>query len=282
MVPKRFGLARVISLARVLSKMGYCSRSQAAALILGNRVCVNGRLVRDPALPVRVGRDRIEVDGSALEKAPFVYLAMNKPRGVVTTASDEKGRATVYDALENQGALLPQKSASQELASQELSEQELNQRRWVTAVGRLDKASEGLLLFTNDSGWAARITNPASHLNKVYHVQVDRIVRPELLTKIVGGCVVDGEHLRAKAARLLRQGSKHSWLEMVLDEGRNRQIRRLLEALEMQVLRLVRVSIGPLELGNLKKGEVRPLTAKEKQLLDRALRRRPVVKRRIQ
>ena len=295
MVPKRFGLARVISLARALSKLGYCSRSRAAELILGNGVRVNGRVVRNPGFPVRIGNDRIEVDGAALEKTPFIYLAMNKPRGVVTTASDEKGRTTVYDVLErvsktgsgkgtalaaegmransrklflkhlvdDKEALPPQQRASQQLAS----------HRWVAPVGRLDKASEGLLLFTNDSAWAATVTDPASHLDKVYHVQVDCVLRPDMFAKVVDGCVVDGEHLRAKGARLLRQGSRNSWLEIVLDEGKNRQIRRLLEALEVKVLRLVRVQIGPLELGDLKKGEVRALTAKEKQALDRALRR---------
>lgn len=243
MVPKRFGLARVIS------KMGYCSRSRAASLILANRVRVDGRVVRDPESPVQVPRDRIEVDGTALEKAPAVYLAMNKPRGVVTTASDEKGRSTVYDLLDDN-------------------------QPWVAAVGRLDKASEGLLLFSNDSDWAARITDPASHLDKTYHVQVDCIPQPDALARIVEGCEVEGDQLRAKEARLLRHGGKNSWLKIVLDEGKNRQIRRLLEALEVQVLRLVRVSIGPLELGDdLKKGQVRPLTAKEKNSLDGALMR---------
>jgi 23S rRNA pseudouridine2605 synthase len=240
MVPKRFGLARVIS------KMAYCSRSQAAVLILGNRVRVNGHVVRDPESPVRIPPDRIEVDGSALEKTPTVYLAMNKPRGLVTTASDEKGRATVYDLLDE---TLP----------------------WVAPVGRLDKASEGLLLLTNDSAWAATITDPASHLDKTYHVQVDCLFQQDMLAKIIEGCVVDGERLRAKEACLLRQGGKHSWLKIVLDEGKNRQIRRLLDALDVQVLRLVRVSIGPLDLGDLKKGQVRSVTTREMQLLDRAL-----------
>jgi 23S rRNA pseudouridine2605 synthase len=242
MIPKRFGLARVIS------KMGYCSRSRAAALILSGRVGVNGRMVREPESPVRVPRDRIEVDGSPLEKTSALYLAMNKPHGVVTTASDEKGRSTVYDLLDDNQPL-------------------------VSLVGRLDKASEGLLLFTNDSDWAARITDPASHLDKTYHVQVDCVPQPDLLSNMIEGCEVDGELLWAKNARLLREGGKNSWLKIVLDEGKNRQIRRLLEAFEMRVLRLVRVSIGPLELGDLKKGQARPLTAKEKQSVDGALMR---------
>jgi len=192
-------------------------------------------------------QDRIAVDGSPLDKQPAIYLIMNKPRGVVATASDEKGRETVYDLLEPG---LP----------------------WVGPVGRLDKASEGLLLLTNDSEWAAKITDPASHLEKKYHVQVDRVVDDDLLARITRGCAVEGdpaEHLRAKGARLLRHGDKNSWLEITLDEGKNRQIRRLLEAQGVRVLRLVRVSIGPLKLGDLKKGSVRRLTAEEKNVVDR-------------
>jgi 23S rRNA pseudouridine2605 synthase len=190
--------------------------------------------------------DRIEVDGSPIEKTPAIYLVMNKPRGVVTTASDEKGRETVYGLLESG---LP----------------------WVGPVGRLDKASEGLLLLTNDSEWAARITEPASHLDKKYHVQVDCVADADLLAGIMRGRAVDGKQLCAKAAQVLRHGDKNSWLEITLDEGKNRQIRRLLEALGVRVLRLVRVSIGPLELGDLKKGAMRRLTAEEKRAIERAL-----------
>ena len=230
--------------------MGYCSRSQASALIRAGRVTRNGRTVRDPESPVRLPQDRIAVDGSPLNQAPASYLVMNKPRGVVTTASDEKGRETVYDLLEPQ---LP----------------------WAGPVGRLDKASEGLLLLTNDSEWSAKITEPASHLDKKYHVQVNRVADADLLARIVQGSAPEGkagEDLRARQARILRHGNKNSWLEITLDEGKNRQIRRLLETLEVQVLRLVRVSIGPLELGDLKKGAVRRLTAEEKKAIDQALR----------
>jgi 23S rRNA pseudouridine2605 synthase len=211
----------------------------------------------------RIG-DRIEVDGSPIDKTPAIYLVMNKPRGVVTTASDEKGRETVYDLLEPG---LP----------------------WLGPVGRLDKASEGLLLLTNDSEWAAKITEPSSHLDKKYHVQVDCVADADLLARIISGRTVEGhsvdsrsvkynpgkdrpgEHLRAKEARLLRHGGKNCWLEITLDEGKNRQIRRLLEALGVGVLRLVRVSIGPLELGDLNKGAVRRLTPEEKKAIDQAL-----------
>lgn len=224
-------------------------------MIRAGRVTLNGRIFRDPERPVRMPQDRIEVDGSPLDKMPALCIIMNKPRGVVTTASDEKGRATVYDLLEPG---LP----------------------WVGPVGRLDKASEGLLLLTNDSEWAAKIAEPSSDLDKKYHVQVDCVADADLLARITRGCAVEGdsfegdpsEHLRAKGARLLRHGDKNSWLEITLDEGKNRQIRRLLEALEVRVLRLVRVSIGPLELGDLKKGSARRLTPEEKKAIDRALR----------
>jgi len=143
---------------------------------------------------------------------------------------------------------------------------------WLSPVGRLDKASEGLLLLTNDSEWAARITDPASHLDKTYHVQIDRLASEELLHLLTAGVHDGTEHLRPRTARLLRHGQKNSWLEIVLDEGKNRQIRRLLAALGVEVLRLVRVSIGPLQLGDLKKGMVRPMTALEKRDIDKALR----------
>jgi 23S rRNA pseudouridine2605 synthase len=237
---KRFGVARA------LSKMGYCSRSQAVALVRAGRVTLSGRRVTDPDEPVRPEHDQLAVDGTPVQEQQKIYLVMNKPRGVVSTASDEKGRKTVYDLL----------------ASGHV---------WVGPVGRLDKASEGLLLMTNDSEWAARITDPASHLEKTYHVQVDCVATNDVVKKITRGLVAGKDRLRAKSARVLRQGEKHSWLEITLDEGKNRQIRRLLEALGIEVLRLVRVSIGPLELGDLGKGEVRPLAEEEKQALDRAL-----------
>jgi 23S rRNA pseudouridine2605 synthase len=230
---------RRVGVARVLSKLGLCSRTQAAAWVAAGRVRVNGRVVRDPEAPVRDGEDRVEVDGQRVANAARIVVMLNKPRGLVTTASDERGRDTVYSCLDDPS--LP----------------------WLAPVGRLDKASEGLLLFTNDPAWAALVTSPASGPTKTYHVQIDRLPDAALLAALTRGVTTDGEPLRARSATCLRSGAKHAWLEVVLDEGRNRQIRRLLAALDVAVLRLVRVAIGPLQLGTLPKGRWRRLVAAE-------------------
>jgi len=129
------------------------------------------------------------------------------------------------------------------------------------------------LLLTNDSEWAARITSPETHLDKTYHVQISTIADEILLDALRGGIRTGaGDFLRVKQARVLRQGGRNSWLEIVLDEGKNRHIRRLLEHLNVEVLRLARVSTGPLALGDLPKGATRKLTTEEKQSLDRAMR----------
>ena len=236
-----------VGLARALSKLGYCSRSAAFELIQAGRVRLNGVTPKNPETPVRLGKDRIEVDGVRVERTEKAYWMLNKPRGMVTTTADEHGRETVYGALPKE---LP----------------------WMGPVGRLDKASEGLLLFTNDSEWAANITAPESHLEKTYHVQIGGIADGPLCEALTSGVrAADGEVLWAKSAQMLRAGQKHSWLEIKLDEGKNRQIRRMLEARGTEVLRLIRVAIGSLELGKLPKGEARQLTLCEKELLDRAL-----------
>src|SRR5437588_7947251 len=230
-----------VGLSRALSKLGYCSRSRAEVLIAAGRVKLNGTLRHNPESPVHLGKDRIEIDGQPIASSSKIYLALNKPRGVVTTAADEKGRETVYSYLPGN---LP----------------------WLAPVGRLDKASEGLLLLTNDSEWAATITAPETHLDKTYHVQINTIADETLLQQLRNGIrATDGEILRVKIARVLRQGEHNSWLAIVLDEGKNRHIRRLLEALKIEVLRLVRVAIGPLALGDLEKGATRMLKEKEKQ-----------------
>ena len=341
-------------MARALSKLGYCSRARAAELIRAGRVRLNGAVPRDPEAPTRLESDRIEVDGAAVGAREHIYLMMNKPRGVVTTASDEKGRPTVYSVLLqglkpaeqkqlNVGATLPlsgqeaptfgtaeavphnpgfaadsvaapgacpdpvgraalgindtarlKAAATQPKPRSHGDSKAPNlvcdvpndfEGGWVAPVGRLDKASEGLLLFTNDSEWAARIADPASHLDKTYHVQVAAREGEGLARQLVRGVSfgaqgkpfgaqgkhAGGELLRAKQARVLRAGQRNSWLEIVLDEGKNRHIRRMFNHLGIEVLRLVRVAIGPLALGDLPKGKFRALDPAEKRALDRAL-----------
>jgi len=141
---------------------------------------------------------------------------------------------------------------------------------WLGPVGRLDKASEGLLLLSNDSVWAARLTEPKHHVDKTYHVQIDAVPDTALLEALVHGVVEQGERLAARRATLLRRGEKNAWLEIVLDEGRNRHIRRLLAAHDIHVLRLIRVAIGPLALGELAKGQWRHLSEAEVRVLGQA------------
>lgn len=207
-------------------------------MIRAGRVKLNGTVRRDAETPVRLGLDRVEVDGRAVKAAAKAYWMVNKPRGIVTTTEDEKGRETVY-------SLLPEGLP------------------WMGPVGRLDMASEGLLLLTNDTEWAARITAPESHVEKTYHVQIGAIGDDSLPTILRSGVADGAEILRATRAKLLRVGEKNSWIEIVLDEGKNRQIRRMLEACGVEVLRLVRVKIGSLELGELAKGKARELTRAE-------------------
>lgn len=226
-------------LARALSKLGVASRTESTRLILAGRISVDGRVVTDPEHGVQVGQSVLSLDGVRVGAAAPVYLMLNKPRGLVTTASDPQGRPTVYSCLE--GLDLPH----------------------VSPVGRLDKASEGLLLLTNDTLWANAVLEGDAAPLKTYHVQIDTRPDADLPARLVSGVMVDEERLRARTARILREGTRNAWLEIVLDEGRNRQIRRLLSAFDIAVLRLVRVSIGALVLGDLGKGAARELTSDE-------------------
>ena len=239
------GAAR-FGVARVLSKAGFCSRSQAERHVREGRVTVNGRRVLDPETPVRMEVDAVAVDGRPLSRVEPVHLMLNKPRGLVTTTRDEQTRATVYECFV--GADLP----------------------WIAPVGRLDKASEGLLLFTNDPQWAARITDPEGQVLKHYRVQVRGSVDAALERRLGEGIDCEGEILSAHSVSVLRQSERTAWLDIVLDEGRNRQIRRMLEASGLEVLRLMRVSIGGLSLGDLGKGQWRLLEPRDLDALSQA------------
>jgi 23S rRNA pseudouridine2605 synthase len=228
-----------------MSKLGICSRSQAEAMVRAGRVSVDGRVHLDPERPTDSQTEQIAVDGATLGAARRVYLALNKPRGLIVSAADERNRETIYPLIA--AAAAP----------------------WLAPVGRLDRASEGLLLLSNDSEWAACITDPESSIEKVYHVQVNGLPDESDLERMRAGIVDRGETLAVRKVRVLRAGGKNAWLEIVLDEGRNRQIRRVLSALDYEVLRLVRISIGPVELGSLAKGQWRELTDEEVRGLGR-------------
>jgi 23S rRNA pseudouridine2605 synthase len=225
---KRFGLARV------LSKMGLASRTQAAVMIAEGQVRVNGKTIRDPEYPVRMEIDCVSVNSLQAVVQERIALMLNKPRGLVTTRLDEKARATVYECLPPD---MP----------------------WLAPVGRLDKASEGLLLMSNDPVWAATITDPIGQIDKTYHVQVAGLLDDSALSSLNAGFESQDGLLKAKSVRVLRSGGKNTWLEFMLDEGKNRHIRRLLQAQGIEVLRLIRVAIGGLALGDLPKGQWRYL-----------------------
>ncbi len=229
----------VVSLPRALSKLGVCSRSQAEIHIRAGKVRVNGRVIRLSSHRVHLNRDKITVDDAVAPSGEFIYLMLNKPRGLVTTTSDERGRPTVYQCFA--GATLPR----------------------LNPVGRLDQASEGLLLFTNDTKWADTITSPESHLSKVYHVQVASIPKENQLAACLKGVTEGNNTLSCSEIRIIRQGERNCWLEITLLEGKNRHIRRMLAALGIEVLRLIRIQIGPVKLGNLPKGAHRTLSSAE-------------------
>lgn len=234
-----------ISLARALSKLGYTSRSQARPLITGGHVSVNGRVVRDPEERIDIERDKVAVDGKTVELASYEYIVLHKPVGYVTTRSDERGRRNVFELIGSDDG------------------------PYLTPVGRLDLESSGLLLFTNDTRWADGITAPDRHVDKVYHVRIDSVADMGLIDAMLRGVTDKGELLRVKSASILEVSDSDSRLEIVLDEGKNRHIRRLLAALGANVTELVRVAIGTLKLGKLKPGEYRALTESEVKALSK-------------
>ena len=229
---------RNVSLARALSKLGFTSRSQAGQLVKAGRVSVNGKIIKDTSYFCSVASDVISVDGQPVRKKQFIYIIMNKPVNVVTTRSDERKRKTVYDILSDVG-------------------------RWVFPVGRLDKDTSGLLLLTNDNQLGEQLTNPLSKVPKTYVVTIDKPMAQNDLDKFRSGMILDGEKLLPAKLKMLSP-EKH---EIVIQEGKNRQIRRMYESLGRNVRALCRLKIGNLTLKNLKPGEWRYLTESEIKLL---------------
>ena len=229
-------------LVRALSKLGLASRTQTAEWIAAGRLAVNGRVCRDANLAVIPERDRFALDGVALAQQARVCIALHKPKGYVTTRSDEKGRKTVFD-------LLP--AALQHLH----------------AVGRLDMHTSGLLLLTNDTRLSSHLTDPANAIPREYAVSVDGKVSDAALERAVKGVMDEGELLAASAVRVRKLSGRESHLFVTLHEGRNRELRRLFKALGHEVNKLKRLAFGPIALGELDSGKYRELNAAELQKL---------------
>jgi 23S rRNA pseudouridine2605 synthase len=230
------------TLERVLSKAGAGSRVDARGWIRAGRVKVNGQVVRDPDTWIDMGRDRVRLDGRPLQVRERTYLLLYKPTGYLTTYRDPKGRPTVYDLIADLGT-------------------------FVSPVGRLDLDTSGLLLMTNDNQLAERVTNPASHVPKTYLVKASLRLTDEQLQQLRDGVELADGPTRPARVRRVRDSEKYTHLEITLTEGRNRQVRRMIEALGAAVLKLVRVKIGSISIGTLPIGKWRLLTDREVQTL---------------
>ena len=226
------------TLERVLSKAGIGSRTEARTWIGGGHVSVNGSIVRDPDAWVDLELDRITFDGKPLRSEQHVYLLLYKPTGYLTTYRDPRGRPTIYD-------LLP------------------DRERYLFSVGRLDLDTSGLLILTNDTQFAERLNNPEYHVPKTYLVEASRDLTDDDLDILRRGLELsDGPTRPARVERVHESGGK-SVFEITITEGRNRQVRRMVEALDAKVLKLVRIAIGAIRIGELPIGKTRELTADE-------------------
>ena len=249
------GKRPIKTLERVLSKAGLGSRTEARKWIAAGRVRVNGKGVRDPDAWVDLERDRVDFDGKPLRRETRVYLLLYKPTGYLTTRKDPEGRPTVYD--------LP--DVGRALARQDGLKPVLH----LFSAGRLDLDTSGLIILTNDAQFAERMTNPDYHVPKTYLVKASRHLTEDDLDRLRHGIELrDGPTRSASVTRLREAGGK-TVFEITLTEGRNRQVRRMVEALEAKVLKLVRVAIGPIRIGDLQIGKVRELTPDEVRTLTR-------------
>lgn len=226
------------TLERVLSKAGLGSRSEARSWIHAGKVQVNGRMVQNPDHWVDMVRDKVRFDGKPLEWRDRLYLLLYKPTGYLTTYKDPDGRPTVYDLLRDVDTFL-------------------------SPVGRLDLDTSGLLLLTNDTQFAERIMNPDFHVPKTYLVKASALLTDEQLDQLSAGVELSDGPTRPAKVKRVRDSEKYTHFEITLTEGRNRQVRRMVEAIGARVLKLVRVRIGEIAIGDLPIGKWRLLTRKE-------------------
>jgi pseudouridine synthase len=231
------------TLERIFSKAGLGSRTDARSWIGAGRVRVNGKVVQNPDHWVDLEKDRVTLDGKPLRAAAKTYLLLYKPKGYLTTWRDPEGRPTVYDLAADAGT-------------------------WLSPVGRLDLDTSGLLLLTNDTDFAERITNPEHKVAKTYQVKAATLLSDEQIGRLRRGVELSDGPTRPAVVERLRDGPKHTFLEITITEGRNRQVRRMLEAVESKVSKLVRTAIGPIRIGDLPIGKWRCLAEEEIRALD--------------
>lgn len=226
------------TLERVFSKAGWGSRSEARSWIGTGRVRVNGKVVQNPDHWVDMEGDRITLDGKPLHTRNRTYLLLYKPKGYLTTRRDPEGRPTVYDLIDDaQG--------------------------WLSPVGRLDLDTSGLLLLTNDTDFAERVMNPEHKVPKTYQVKTSTPLSEAQLDQLRDGVELSDGPTRPATVKRLRDHPRYTFLELTISEGRNRQVRRMIEAVGSKVLKLVRTAIGPIRIGDLAIGKWRPLTEDE-------------------
>jgi 23S rRNA pseudouridine2605 synthase len=250
-----------MTLDRVLSRYGVASRTAARELIRTGRVRVNGRVQRDPDCWVTTGegpnakdpgKDVIQLDGQQLKPERKAYLLFYKPKGVIVSHGDPSGRKTIYDYL----GPSPRNDSRAPSSGRNAA--------WLAPVGRLDKDTSGLLILTNDTEFAHFVTNPESSVPKTYLVKVSGLMGDEVIAQLASGVRMKrGDEARPLSVRRTEDRGKYTRLEVVLTEGKNREVRRMVEAVGFKVLKLVRVAIGPLTLAGLEVGGSRPLTPAE-------------------
>jgi 23S rRNA pseudouridine2605 synthase len=228
----------LVRLQKFLAEAGVASRRAGERLIQAGRIRINGQVVTRLGTRVDPGRDQVQLDGVRLKLKRKLYLAVHKPRGYVCTRHDPLGRPLV-------GQLLPKEWSS------------------VYSVGRLDRDSEGLILMTNDGDFCLRVSHPRFGLRKVYQVTITGAIKTEHLARLRRGIQSGSDELRVHRVRVLAAHSDHSLLEVELAEGKNREIRRLMEALGLIVERLRRIKVGTINLGELPEGRWRTLTEPE-------------------
>lgn len=237
MKPSR-GKRPLKTLDRVLSKAGLGSRTDARKWIGAGRVKVNGKLIQTPDHWVDLQRDSVTLDDRPIRAGEKIYLLLYKPKGYITTYKDPAGRPTIYDLIQDAG-------------------------QWVGPVGRLDQDSSGLLLLTNDTRFAERVTNPEYKVPKTYLVKASTLLSDQQLDQLRKGVVLSDGPTQPATVKRVRDSARSTFVEITIREGRNRQVRRMIEALGSKVLKLVRTGIGTLTIGDLPMGKYRELTPAE-------------------